>query len=234
MNQLELARARGEGPPGPHVLPGVELDSRVWFNPNLLSRNYFIPGVLANILALVTLMLTAMGIVREKEIGTMEQLMVTPIRPMELIIGKTLPFAAVGIVDVLAMVAVTRVIFDIRLEGSLGTLLLATSLYLLTTLGAGVFISTLTSTQQQAMMSTFFVFLPLFMLSGFTFPIRSMPIVVQYATLFNPVRHYMTCVRALFLKGVGIEAIWPQLLALLAIGVVVMVLSAARFRKRLD
>ncbi|MCB9383553.1 MAG: ABC transporter permease [Bryobacterales bacterium] len=233
-NDLQLARTSGAGPPVPRNLPGVELESRVWFNPNLRSRNYFIPGVIANILALVTLMLTAMGIVREKEIGTMEQLMVTPVRPMELIIGKTLPFAVVGLVDVLAMTALARFVFGIRLQGSLAMLILASALYLLTTLGAGVFISTVTSTQQQAMMSTFFIFLPLFMLSGFAFPIASMPVVVQYATLLNPVRHFMTCVRALFLKGVGFEAIWPQLLALLAIGLTTMLWSASRFHKRLD
>ncbi|MEZ5364309.1 MAG: ABC transporter permease [Bryobacterales bacterium] len=168
-NDLQLARTSGAGPPAPRNLPGVELESRVWFNPNLRSRNYFIPGVIANILALVTLMLTAMGIVREKEIGTMEQLMVTPVRPMELIIGKTLPFAVVGLVDVLAMTALARFVFGIRLQGSLAMLILASALYLLTTLGAGVFISTVTRTQQQAMMSTFFIFLPLFMLSGFAF-----------------------------------------------------------------
>ncbi|MBI1355064.1 MAG: ABC transporter permease subunit [Acidobacteria bacterium] len=233
-NRLQLARGQGGGSPVPSELPGVALRSRVWFNPNLLSRNYFIPGVIANILALVTLMLTAMGIVREKEIGTMEQLMVTPIRPLELIIGKTLPFALVGLADVLAMTGLAYLVFGIELRGSVAVLLLASSLYLLTTLGVGVFISTVTSTQQQAMMSTFFVFMPLFMLSGFAFPISSMPTAVQYLTLLNPVRHFMSCVRALFLKGVGVDAIWPQLLALLAIGLTVMVLSAARFHKRLD
>lgn len=233
-NRLQLARTQGAGPPASRPLPGVGLESRVWFNPNLLSRNYFIPGVIANILALVTLMVTAMGIVREKEIGTMEQLMVTPIRPMELIVGKTLPFALVGLVDVVAMTALARFVFGIRLQGSFMLLMLASALYLLTTLGFGVFISTVTRTQQQAMISTFFVFLPLFLLSGFAFPIGSMPVAVQYATLLNPVRHFMSCVRALFLKGVGLEAIWPQLLALLAIALAVVVLSAARFHKRLD
>ncbi len=233
-NDLQLARSLGGGGPAPKELPEVMLESRVWFNPNLLSRNYFIPGVIANILALVTLMLTAMGIVREKEIGTMEQLMVTPIRPMELIIGKTLPFALVGLVDMLAMTAIARLVFGITLEGSLAVLVLASVLYLLTTLGMGVLISTVTSTQQQAMMATFFVFMPLFMLSGFAFPISSMPPVVQYVTLLNPVRYFMTCVRALFLKGVGLDVIWPELVALLVIGLSVTALSAARFRKRLD
>ncbi len=233
-NRLQLARGSGSGPPAPQELPGVALESRVWFNPNLMSRNYFIPGVIANILALVTLMLTAMGIVREKEIGTMEQLMVTPIRPAELIIGKTLPFALVGMLDVFAMTAIARIVFGIHLQGSLAMLTLASLLYLLTTLGLGVFISTMTRTQQQAMMSTFFVFMPLFMLSGFAFPIHSMPQPVQYLTLLNPVRYFMTCVRALFLKGVGFEIIWPQLAALLAIGLGVMSVSVLRFRKRLD
>jgi ABC-2 type transport system permease protein len=132
------------------------------------------------------------------------------------------------------MTGIARFVFDIRLQGSMALLMLASSLYLLTTLGFGVLISTMTRTQQQAMMSTFFVFMPLFMLSGFAFPISSMPPAVQYVTLFNPVRHFMVCVRALFLKGVGLEAIWPELLALLTIGLAVMTLSAARFRKRLD
>lgn len=212
----------------------VELESRVWFNPNLLSRNYFIPGVIANILGLITLMLTAMGIVREKEIGTMEQLMVTPIRPSELIVGKTLPFALVGLLDVVAMTGLAWVIFDVRLEGSLWLLLACSAVYLLTTLGFGILISTLARTQQQAVMSTFFVFLPLFLLSGFAFPIGSMPRPVQILTLINPVRYFMTIVRALFLKGVGLEAIWPQMLALAVIGATILLISVARFRKRLD
>lgn len=233
-NTLQLARGSGAAPPARAALPGVDLQSRVWFNPNLLSANYFIPGVIANILALVTLMLTAMGIVREKEIGTMEQLMVTPIRPMELMLGKTLPFLLVGLFDTVALTGLALSIFGIPLKGSLVLLLICATLYLLTTLGLGLFISTITRTQQQAMMSTFFLFMPLFLLSGFAFPIGSMPEAVQYVTYLNPVRYFMECLRALFLRGVGVEIIWPQMLAMLAIGLLILVTSASRFHKTID
>jgi ABC-2 type transport system permease protein len=221
------------GPVNP-AIPTLKLQSRVWFNPDLKSRNYFVPGVVANIIALVTLMLTAMAIVREKEIGTMEQLMVTPIKPIELMIGKTLPFAAVGLIDMVMVVVVARLLFHIPFRGS-GLLLLAASVcFLLTTLGAGLFISTFSRTQQQAMMTTYLFFQPAFLLSGFAFPIRNMPQPVQYLTLLNPVRYFMDIVRGLFLKGSGIETLWPQMLALAVIGVVVITSSAARFHKRLE
>lgn len=221
------------GPVNP-AIPTLKLQSRVWFNPDLKSRNYFVPGVVANIIALVTLMLTAMAIVREKEIGTMEQLMVTPIKPIELMIGKTLPFAAVGLIDMVMVVVAARLLFHIPFRGS-GLLLLAASVcFLLTTLGAGLFISTFSRTQQQAMMTTYLFFQPAFLLSGFAFPIRNMPQPVQYLTLLNPVRYFMDIVRGLFLKGSGIETLWPQMLALAVIGVVVITSSAARFHKRLE
>ena len=144
--------------------------SRVWFNPDLYSRNYFVPGVIANIIMMVTLMLTALAIVREKEIGTMEQLMVTPIRPIELMLGKTLPFALVGLLDVVLVTAVALLVFHIPLRGSFLLLLFCAALFLMTTLGAGLFLSTISQTQQQAMMATFFFSTPAFMLSGFAFP----------------------------------------------------------------
>jgi len=233
-NALQLARTQGSGGAAPMSTAEVDLASRVWFNSNLLSRNYFIPGVIVNILALVTLMLTAMGIVREKEIGTMEQIMVTPIRPLELIIGKTLPFAFVGLFDVLAMTALAHLVFGVTLQGSLWVLLLGASLFLLTTLGMGIYISTLSHTQQQAMMLTFFVFILLFLLSGFAFPVDSMPRPVQYLTLFNPVRYFMEIARGLFLKGIGLRVLWPQLSVLAAIGGAIFVAGALRFQKRLD
>jgi len=178
-------------------------------------------------------MLTAMAIVREKEIGTMEQLMVTPIKPIELMIGKTLPFAVVGLIDMVLVVVVARLLFHVPFRGS-GLLLLAASVcFLLTSLGVRLFISTISRTQQ-AMMTTFLFFQPSFLLSGFTFPIRNMPQAVQYLTRLNPVRYFMEIVRGLFLKGSGITVLWPQMLALAVIGVVVMGLSAARFHKRLE
>jgi ABC-2 type transport system permease protein len=214
--------------------PGLDIRTRVWFNPLLYSRDYFVPGVVVNIVALVTVMLTAMSIVREKEIGTMEQLMVTPIRPMELMVGKLLPFAAVGLVEVAFVTIAALVVFDVPFKGSPFVLLLAAILFILTNLGIGLFVSTISATQQQAMMSSFFFFMPAFMLSGFAFPIRNMPAPVQYLTLLNPVRYMMEAVRGLFLKGTGLEALWPQMLALLIYGVAILVFSALRFHKRLD
>jgi ABC-2 type transport system permease protein len=214
--------------------PELVARSRVWFNPDLRSRNYFVPGVVANIIMMVTLMLTALAIVREKEIGTMEQLMVTPMRPIELMIGKTLPFAAVGLLDVAVITTAALVVFHIPLRGSVLLLVGCSILFLLTSLGAGLFLSTISQTQQQAMMASFFFSTPAFMLSGFAFPIRNMPEVVQYLTYLNPLRYFMEIVRDIFLKGTGISVLWPQMLALAIYGVAVMTLSALRFHKRLD
>jgi len=215
-------------------LPRLRLESRVWFNPGLESRVYFVPGVIVNIVTLVTLMLTAMAIVREKEIGTMEQLMVSPIQPLELIIGKTVPFAVVGLLDTALVTTAALLIFRVPLLGSIWLLLVCAVLFLLTTLGMGLFISTISHTQQQAMMSSFFFFMPAFMLSGFAFPIRNMPVAVQYLTCLNPVRYFMEIVRNLFLKGSGVQVLWPQMLALLIFGLSILVLSSLRFHKRLD
>lgn len=229
-----MARATPGSSPASVRVPVLTVRSRVWFNPELRSRNYFVPGVVVNILTLVTLMLTAMAIVREKEIGTMEQLMVTPIQPLELMLGKTLPFAMIGLVDVILLTLAALLIFQVPFRGS-GLLLLGCAvLYLLTSLGVGLFISTISQTQQQAMMASFFFFLPAFMLSGFAFPIRNMPVVVQYLTYLNPVRYFIEIVRGIFLKGTGIEALWPQIGALAVYGVAILGLSALRFRKRLD
>jgi ABC-2 type transport system permease protein len=212
----------------------IELRSRVWFNPELRSRDFFVPGVVVNILMLVTLQLTAMAMVREKEIGTMEQLMVSPIRPIELILGKTLPFALVGLIDTLLVTGAALVVFHVPFRGSAVMLLGSAVLFLLSTLGVGLFISTISNTQQQAMMSSFFFFNPAFMLSGFMFPIRNMPPVVQYLTYLNPVRYYMEIVRGIFLKGTGVAVLWPQMLALLIFGTAILTLSVLRFHKRLD
>jgi ABC-2 type transport system permease protein len=215
-------------------IPQLDARARVWFNPDLKSRNYFVPGVVVNIITLVTLMLTAMAIVREKEIGTMEQLMVTPIQPIELMLGKTLPFALVGLFDVTLAVSVALLLFHIPFRGHVWVLLVGALVFLMTSLGAGLFISTVSRTQQQAMMSTFLFFQPFFLLSGFTFPIRNMPLVVQYLTFLNPVRYFLEIVRGIFLKGSGITVLWPQLVALAVIGVSILTLSALRFHKKLD
>jgi len=233
-NSRIMARAAPGKGPVQQSLSSVTAVSRVWFNPNLRSRNYFVPGVVVNIIALVTIMLTGMSIVREKEIGTMEQLMVTPIRPIELMLGKMLPFALIGLVDVALVTLAALLIFDIPFRGSVFFLFVCSSAFLLSTLGVGLFISTISRTQQQALMSSFFFFMPSFMLSGFTFPIRNMPEPVQILTYLNPLRYFMQIVRGVFLKGTGWEVLWPQTLALLAFGSVILGVSALRFRKRLD
>jgi ABC-2 type transport system permease protein len=226
--------ARSPGSPVSMATPQVTARSRVWFNPDLYSRNYFVPGVIANIIMMVTLMLTALGIVREKEIGTMEQLMVTPVRPIELMLGKTLPFALVGLLDVVLVTVVALLVFHIPLHGSFLLLLFCAVLFLMTSLGAGLFLSTISQTQQQAMMGSFFFSTPAFMLSGFAFPIRNMPVAVQYLTYLNPVRHFIEIVRGIFLKGAGVEVLWPQMAAMTVYGITVLSLSAMRFQKKLD
>ena len=216
------------------ALPSVGLQSRVWFNSDLRSRNYFVPGIVVNLVMLVTLMLTSMAIVREKEIGTMEQLMVTPIRPVELILGKTLPFALVGLLDTALIVVLALLIFHVPFRGSLLLLFASTVVFLLASLGAGLFISTISRTQQQAMMSTFLFFQPAFLLSGFAFPVRNMPSTIQYLTYLNPVRYFLEIVWGIFLKGTGIGILWPQLMAMAALGFGILTLSVLRFRKKLD
>jgi ABC-2 type transport system permease protein len=225
---------RSPGSPVSVSSPRVTARSRVWFNPDLYSRNYFVPGVIANIIMMVTLMLTALGIVREKEIGTMEQLMVTPMRPIELMLGKTLPFAVVGLLDVVLVTVVAFLVFHIPLHGSFLLLLFCAVLFLMTSLGAGLFLSTISQTQQQAMMGSFFFSTPAFMLSGFAFPIRNMPVAVQYLTYLNPIRYFIEIVRGIFLKGAGIDVLWPQMAALTVYGITVLGLSAMRFQKKLD
>src|SRR5579859_320138 len=232
--QNGLLLTRSPATPANLSLPQVRARSRVWFNPDLHSRNYFVPGVIVNIITMVTLMLTALAIVREKEIGTMEQLMVTPMRPIELMLGKTLPFAIVGLVDVFLVTSAALLIFHIPLRGSVLLLLVCAVLYVMTSLGAGLFLSTVSQTQQQAMMAAFFFFMPAFMLSGFAFPIHNMPAAVQYLTYLNPLRYFMEIVRGIFLKGVGIAVLWPQMACLAVYGISVLTLSAMRFRKTLD
>jgi ABC-2 type transport system permease protein len=225
---------RGPGLARSAMLTPAAAGSRVWFNPDLRSRNYFVPGVIANILFMVTLMLTAQAIIREKEIGTLEQLMVTPIRPIELMLGKTLPFAMVGLMNMLIITGGALLIFHIPFRGNFFLLLFCALLFLMTSLGAGLFLSTVSQTQQQANMGSFFFTTPAFMLSGFMFPIRNMPVAVQYLSYLNPLRYFMEIVRGVFLKGVGVEVLWPRMLCLLVYGVTVLGLSAARFHKTLD
>lgn len=209
---------------------GIDLRSRAWFNPDLDSRDYNVPAVIGALLMLICLILTSLAVVREREIGTLEQLLVSPLRPGELILGKTLPFALIGTVDLVLVVAVALTWFHIPFRGNPLLLLLASVLFLFTALGTGLLISTVSNTQQEAFMSGFLVFLPSLLLSGFMFPVNSMPRVFQVLTLAIPLRHYLEIVRALFLKGAGFEALWPQLLALLVMGVALLGAAALRFR----
>jgi len=211
----------------------VDLRARAWFNENLESRNYFVPGVMAVLVMLISLMLTGMSIVREKEVGTIEQIMVTPIRPLEFMLGKFAPFIVIGFVDVVLVTLVGVFWFDIPIRGSFALLLLGTALFLLSNLGIGLFISTVSGTQQQAMMTTFFFFFPAMLLSGFIYPIANMPVAVQWLTFVDPLRYFLVIIRGVFLKGVGLDVLWPELAALLALGVVVMGFAVSRFHKTL-
>jgi ABC-2 type transport system permease protein len=213
---------------------GIEIQSRAFFNPNLESRNFYVPGIMAFLIMLVTLILTTMAIVREREIGTMEQLIVSPMRPAELIMGKTIPFALIGYIDVFLVTGVGVLWFEVPIRGSLPLLLFATTLYLLSTLGIGLFISTISRTQQQAMMTMFFFFVPAILLSGFIFPIANMPQVVQYLSYADPLRYFLVIIRGIFLKGNGFSILWPQMLALAILGTIVFTFSSLRFRKRLE
>jgi ABC-2 type transport system permease protein len=208
----------------------VELRSRAWFNPALESRDYNVPAVIGALLMLICLLLTSLAVVREREIGTLEQLLVSPLRPGELILGKTLPFALIGLVDMGLVVGVALLWFRIPFRGNPLLLVLGTVLFLFSALGLGLLISSISNTQQEAFMSAFLVFLPAILLSGFMFPVNSMPRGFQALTLLNPLRHYLEIVRALFLKGSGIEALWRQLLALFGMGIGLLWLAARRFR----
>ena len=211
----------------------IEPRVRVWFNSRLDSRDFMIPGVLALLLLAITTNLSSMGIVREKEIGTLEQLNVTPLARWELIAGKLLPYALVGMVDVCLVLGVAVLWFQVPLRGSVLRLLMLTLVYLMTTLGLGLFVSTISSTQQQAMMTTIFFFLmPMIYLSGFIFPIENMPAPIQPLTYLLPLRYYLVILRAIFLKGVGLETLWPEALALSAWGVAILSLAVLRSNKR--
>jgi ABC-2 type transport system permease protein len=228
---IEILRKRTDSP-GRETI-GVNLQTRAWFNDNLTSRNFYVPGVIAVIVMLVTLLLTSMSVVREKEMGTMEQIVVTPITSAEFILGKTMPSIILGFVNMIFVTLISVFWFDIPVRGSLATLFAANGFYLMTTIGIGLLISTISDTQQQAMMSTFFFYLPAVLLSGFMFPIANMPEVVQAFTYLNPLRYFLIIIRGIFLKGVGVAILWPQILALFVLGSLVLTLAVKRFHKNL-
>jgi ABC-2 type transport system permease protein len=212
---------------------GIDGRVRVWFNPELESRDFMVPGVIALLLLVITSNLSSMAIVRERELGTLEQLNVTPLGRWELILGKLLPYGVVGFIDVLLVLVVAVWWFEVPLRGSVPLLLGACLIYLLCTLGLGLFVSTISSTQHQAMMtSTFFFLVPMIYLSGFVFPIENMPQPIQWLTFGIPLRYFLVILRGIFLKGVGLAVLWPQLAALAAWGVGILVLAALRSHKR--
>lgn len=215
-------------------VPQVEAETRIWYNPDLRSANYMVPAVVAMILMLITTTFTSVAIVKEREMGTMEQLIVTPMTRSQLMLGKLLPYVMIGFFEAVVVLTVAVLWFGIALKGSIVLLFGLAALFILTTLGLGLFVSTISHTQQQAMMTAqFFVFFPMLFLSGFTFPIENMPLTIQVVTYIIPLRYFLEIIRGVVLKGVGIETLWPQALALLAIGVTVLSLAVSRFQKRL-
>jgi len=221
--------AMGTGLLAGQVVPQVQ----VWYNPDLLSAPYMVPGVIALILTMTTLMLTAIGIAREREMGTIEQLIVSPLRPVELIVGKTVPYVLIGLLDVAVIMTVGHFLFQLPVRGNLAVLFSAVLVYLLTTVGLGLLISTFSRTQQQAMLSTMFILMPAIILSGFFFPIASMPRWAQILTMANPIRFFLAILRAILLKGSGPAALWQDGLPLLILGTLIFTGSLLRFKKRL-
>jgi ABC-2 type transport system permease protein len=234
---LAMQRRRSSAPAAGAVssAPSLTAEMRVWFNPELESRDFIIPGIVALLLLVVTTNLAAMGIVRERETGTLEQLNVTPLRRGELILGKLLPYGAIGLLDVVLVLVVAVYWFEVPMRGSVPLLFAMCAIYLMSTLGLGLFVSTISRTQQQAMMtSVFFVLMPMIYLSGFVFPIENMPDWVQTLTYAIPLRYFLVIVRGIFLKGGGLDVLWPQAAALFAWGTVVLGLAVLRSSKRLE
>jgi ABC-2 type transport system permease protein len=215
-------------------LPSIVLERQPWFNPDLRSQWFFVPGVMGNLITLVIVILTAFAVVREREIGTLEQIMVTPIRQVEFILGKTIPFFLIGLLDAALITAVGTFWFHVPLRGSLMVLTCGTVLYLLCVLGIGLLISTLSETQQQAMVSAFFFLMPAIIFSGFASPISSMPVLLQWITYLDPLRYFIVILRGVFLKGVGFDVLLPQMECLAVFAAVILAASVLRFSKSLD
>ena len=215
-------------------IPSVQLEPRPWYNPDLRSRWFFIPGIIGSLTLVLVVTLTAFAVVREREIGTLEQIMVTPIRPAEFILGKTLPFFLIGLFDVSLIGTVGTLWFQVPFRGQILVLLAGAILFLLCMLGVGLLISTVSSTQQQAMVTSFFFIMPAITFSGFGFPISTMPQWLQYLTYLSPLRYFLVVLRGTYLKGVGMEILWPQMLAMAGLGVSLLTIAVLRFHKALD
>jgi len=216
-----------------HRVPPVDIRSTVLFNPTMETRNFMVPGIFALLLMLITTVLSSLAIVKEKELGTLEQLNVTPVTRLEMVAGKLIPFVVIGMIDIILVFLVSQAVFAVPFRGSLALLFVASVLFLGSTLGLGLFVSTVTETQQQAMLTaSFFVMIPMFFLSGFAFPLESMPRIMQYLSYIFPLRYYLIILRGIFLKGAGVTELWDQLALLGAFGVVIFTAAALRFRKR--
>jgi ABC-2 type transport system permease protein len=216
------------------VMPSVELAPRPWYNPDLRSRWFFVPGIIGSLTVVLVVTLTAFAVVREREIGTLEQIMVTPIRPVEFILGKTLPFFLIGLADVTLIAVIGSLWFQVPFRGNIAVLALGAVLFLLCMLGVGLLISTVSATQQQAMVTAFFFIMPAITFSGFGFPISTMPQWMQYCSYAIPLRYFLVVIRGTYLKGVGLDILWPQMAAMAGLGVVLLTAAILRFHKALD
>ena len=216
------------------VMPQVELAPRPWYNPDLRSRWFFVPGIIGSLTLVLVITLTAFAVVREREIGTLEQMMVTPIRPAEFILGKTLPFFLIGIFDVTLIAVVGSLWFQVPFRGHVSVLALGAVLFILCMLGVGLLISTISATQQQAMVTSFFFIMPAITFSGFGFPISTMPHWMQLFSYVIPLRYFLIVIRGTYLKGVGMDILWPQMAAMAGLGVALLTAAILRFHKALD
>jgi len=225
------ARERAPSAGASTAAQGIDLRARAWYNPGLQSRLYNVPAVIGIVLLLMCLLLTALAVAREREVGTLEQLMVTPLTPTELMLGKTIPVAIVGMIDLALVTAVVVFWFDVPLRGSLPALVLAALVYILAGLALGLLISTVSRTQQEAFLTMFLFILPAVILAGFLYPVETMPTFFRWLSLLDPVRHFLVIVRAIFLKGEGVVGLWPEYATLLAMAVAALTFSVARFRR---
>jgi ABC-2 type transport system permease protein len=216
------------------TLQPVEVRTQVWYNPNLEDAYFMVPGIVGMVLFTLTSMVTANAIVRERERGTIEQIIVTPIRPWELVIGKMVPYVILAFVNTAEVLLIGSLWFKVPIRGSLALVFGLSGLFLLTSLGIGLLASTIASTQQEAMLIVYMIFLPSVFLSGFFFPIAAMPKVLQWISHGIPLKYYLNIIRALLLKGVGVPAIRGDVIALAVFGIALMTVASVRFRKRLD
>jgi ABC-2 type transport system permease protein len=217
------------------LVSSIEPEARVWYNPNLTTRNYFLPSIVGLVLIIITTNITSLAIVKEREIGTLEQLIVTPIKPYQMILGKLIPFSIIGFVAVTLVLSVMRFWFGIMVKGSVPFLFLSSFVFMLSTLGLGLFVSTISRTQQQAMItSSFLVIMPMIFLSGFSFPIENMPEIIQYITYIIPLKYFIIIIRGIVIKGLGFYDLWRELTVLFFMGAFILIVSSLRFSKRLD